>query len=79
MENINILNSDENIDVIDFSNKLESNQILLDVRPELEYQMCHLPNSLNIPYTTIQKCKDLNTLETVITEKCNNEGSCGNK
>lgn len=55
MVDISILNPEENIDVQEFSNHLVSNTLILDVRPENEYSMCHLPHTVNVPYTSIVK------------------------
>ncbi|KAJ8922018.1 hypothetical protein NQ315_008657 [Exocentrus adspersus] len=53
VENIEILQTDEQVHVKDIV-KLEKNTIILDVRPSVEYEMCKLPNTVNLPYTRIQ-------------------------
>ena len=57
---VNILNDEDRISAADFNQKYKprSNCILLDVRDRVQYDLCHLENSTNIPIAT------LNTLST---------------
>ncbi|CAH1964055.1 unnamed protein product [Acanthoscelides obtectus] len=52
--NIDIITFAEQTDVKDFPQDLQNN-IVIDVRPELEYKMCSLPGTFNFPYSLIIK------------------------
>ncbi|XP_023014512.2 ubiquitin-like activating enzyme 4 [Leptinotarsa decemlineata] len=64
--NIDVLESRQQLDVRDLS-KIGNDGVLLDVRPELEFEMCSVPNSVNFPYTSI--LKDLKPLRNFLEEK----------
>jgi len=44
--------------------------ILIDVRPPLEFEICHIPESLNLPLKDLTSGEVVQQLKTVITEKC---------
>ncbi|XP_060524211.1 adenylyltransferase and sulfurtransferase MOCS3 isoform X2 [Cylas formicarius] len=51
--NIDILSEEQNINVKDFS-KLVGPSFILDVRANLEYEMCKIPRTLNIPLSELE-------------------------
>ncbi|XP_065170872.1 adenylyltransferase and sulfurtransferase MOCS3 isoform X2 [Atheta coriaria] len=53
VENVSLLKPEDNVNV----NALTSLQdkLIIDVRPELEFKMCHLPESINVPYEDLNK------------------------
>ncbi|RZC35563.1 adenylyltransferase and sulfurtransferase MOCS3 [Asbolus verrucosus] len=63
---IEMLKSDDNVDVKDLARLIEENNLILDVRPELEFAMCKLPNTVNLPYTKIKGNEGVNKLETIL-------------
>lgn len=58
----------ENVDVHIF-NSLPHNSIVVDVRPELEFSMYNLPNTINIPYTDLNKNEVVDRLRKEISMK----------
>lgn len=68
MENINILDSKQEVDIQDF-NRLAKEGVIIDVRPEIEYKMCKLPSTINFPYSRIEKGERLDELEKYLKEK----------
>ncbi|XP_044257909.1 adenylyltransferase and sulfurtransferase MOCS3 [Tribolium madens] len=65
--NINILESEENVTVEQLKGVLdENNNVVIDVRSELEFDMCRLPNTVNFPYSRIRDNKSLDELEGFI-------------
>lgn len=56
--NLNLLRKEERISVEEYNRitKIDSKpHILIDVRSPEEYQICHLQNSINIPFTQLGK------------------------
>ena len=55
-QNNNVINSPNNFNFVDriFVEKVisDENTIIIDARPEFQYSMGHIPQSLNIPYNT---------------------------
>lgn len=66
MVNIDILNEEENVAVDKLESILNGNNIVIDVRPVLEFEMCSLPNTVNLPYSMILNKKNSNELEEAI-------------
>ncbi|EEZ98663.1 adenylyltransferase and sulfurtransferase MOCS3 [Tribolium castaneum] len=64
--NINILESEENVTVEQLRGVLDGNNIVIDVRSELEFDMCRLPNTVNLPYAKIRDNKSLGELEGLV-------------
>ncbi|KAB0790789.1 hypothetical protein PPYR_04790 [Photinus pyralis] len=64
--NIEILSNSECMNVIQFSKVYEQAPIVIDVRPSVEYEMCHLTNSINIPYQDIEKDEHLDFLKELL-------------
>ncbi|GLV31969.1 Ubiquitin-like activating enzyme 4 [Carabus blaptoides fortunei] len=66
---ISILSKDERISVLDYDKlvKQDCKHLLLDVRSELEFQMCRLPESVNVPFTDIQKRKSGDHIKDLLT------------
>lgn len=56
---LTILESDERISVFDYNQLLlkNSSHVLIDVRSSIEYEMCHLNSSINIPIKSILDMK----------------------
>ncbi|XP_041828766.1 adenylyltransferase and sulfurtransferase MOCS3 [Melanotaenia boesemani] len=56
---LNLLSKDQRITVQDYKSKVDSSEphILLDVRPLVEVDICHLPFSLNIPLSSLEEKK----------------------
>lgn len=44
--------------------------ILIDVRSPLEFDICHIPESLNLPLKDLASGEVTQQLKAVITEKC---------
>lgn len=66
MENIHILDSAENVDVSIFTS-LPPNSIVVDVRPEVEFSMYHLPNTFNIPFMSLDRNEVVDLLRKEIS------------
>lgn len=62
---LNLLNEDERITVLDLNQIITQKQpfLLIDVRNNIEYDMCHLPFSINIQLSDL---KTNNTLSDLI-------------
>lgn len=70
--NLKILNADERINVFEFNeiSKLSSKPYLIvDVRSNQEFEMCHLKNSINIPFTKIRSGSSLKTEMATLKKK----------
>lgn len=53
---LSILSSEERVSVSDYDKiHQKNNHHLIDVRSKIEFEMCHLPNSINIPFGDIEK------------------------
>lgn len=48
------MDNEHQYDVRNFS-KIDENALVIDVRPELEYKICNLENTINYPYARAQK------------------------
>uniref|UniRef100_A0A6M2DLR5 Adenylyltransferase and sulfurtransferase MOCS3 homolog n=1 Tax=Xenopsylla cheopis TaxID=163159 RepID=A0A6M2DLR5_XENCH len=60
---LKILSKEERITVTDYNKKKdEAKHILLDVRSTVEYQMCKMPNSINVPISDVLENKKLDYL-----------------
>jgi len=59
-ENIDILKTEENTAVEVYKEIMDTNKphTLLDVRPAHEFEICSLPNSINIPFSDLSKRVD---------------------
>lgn len=57
VENIDILRPDEKTDVKELSKHLitDNNDLVIDVRPEVQFEICNLPKTINFPYDRIVK------------------------
>lgn len=49
-----LLEKHERITAEAYKKEMESPHILVDVREKLHFDICHIPNSLNVPYSKIQ-------------------------
>lgn len=58
----------ENVDV-DILNSLPPNSIVVDVRPEVEFSMYHLPNTFNVPFANLGKNEAVDLLRKEISSK----------
>lgn len=74
VHDISILNSNENISVTELPTMLEQNHLLIDVRSQSEFRMCHIPDSHNVPIEDIQKDRVHNLLQEFIKESANCKG-----
>ncbi|XP_061698927.1 adenylyltransferase and sulfurtransferase MOCS3 isoform X1 [Syngnathoides biaculeatus] len=56
---LNLLSSDKRITVQDYKSIVDDEEphLLLDVRPLVEVDICHLPSSINIPLSSLEKRK----------------------
>lgn len=56
---LNLLKENERISVLDLNQLISQNQLflLIDVRKKIEYDMCHLPFSINIQLNDL-KCEE---------------------
>ncbi|KAF7268153.1 hypothetical protein GWI33_018618 [Rhynchophorus ferrugineus] len=67
--NIDILDSTDHINVKELSTKIgKNNCLVIDVRPSLQFQMCRLPNTHNIPLTDLKKPESLDKIRNLINE-----------
>ncbi|CAH0552977.1 unnamed protein product [Brassicogethes aeneus] len=62
--NIDILKTNQNTDIKSIVNA--KNNIIIDVRPKIEYQMCRLPNTTNIPLNDLKKEKHLDKVKDIL-------------
>ena len=56
---VNILNKEERIDANDYAQKLASaveQHVLVDVRDKVQFDMCSVDGSLNIPFAELDSC-----------------------
>lgn len=66
---LSVLPKELRISCQDLRDRLLSEQpscLLLDVRPKCQFEMCHLPRSINIPFEQLDK--ELDSLEKKLTE-----------
>ncbi|XP_050306166.1 adenylyltransferase and sulfurtransferase MOCS3 [Anthonomus grandis grandis] len=70
--NIDIINENQQIEVKDLKSKLGSS-LILDVRPALQYEICRLPNTTNIPLSDIERCHGLERIKEEIRQNPQNE------
>ncbi|KAJ8939449.1 hypothetical protein NQ318_023075 [Aromia moschata] len=42
------------------------NAVVLDVRPKLEYEMCNIPGTINIPFVDIERGCDIDKLNSLL-------------
>jgi len=64
--NLNLLKKEERISVEEYNKimKMESkSHIMIDVRSFEEYQICHLQDSINIPFTQLSKDHNLKLIK----------------
>ncbi|XP_011635708.1 adenylyltransferase and sulfurtransferase MOCS3 isoform X1 [Pogonomyrmex barbatus] len=64
--NLNLLKKEERISVEEYNQivKIDSKpHILIDVRSPEEYQICHLQNSINLPFTQLNKDHNLKLIK----------------
>lgn len=67
--NLNLLKREERISVEEYNEiiKVDSkSRILIDVRSPEEYEICHIQNSINIPFTQLSKDQNLNLIRNNI-------------
>lgn len=63
------------MDVQDLPEKLGTN-LILDVRPHIQFEMCRLPHTTNVPYTDLEKTEALERLRGLVKNDVpNNEGN----
>ncbi|ODV93780.1 hypothetical protein PACTADRAFT_51532 [Pachysolen tannophilus NRRL Y-2460] len=58
-----VLKMEDRVNVSEFSQKIandkdKDNTMILDVRPKAHFDICHLPNSINIPYKELSQLKE---------------------
>lgn len=72
--NLNLLRKEERISAEEYNKiaKSDSKSILIDVRSPEEYEICHLQDSINIPFTQLSKDHNLNIIRNNI-EKAQEE------
>lgn len=72
--NLNLLRKEERISAEEYNKiaKGDSKSILIDVRSPEEYEICHLQDSINIPFTQLSKDHNLNIIRNNI-EKAQEE------
>lgn len=77
--NINIVSPDENVKPqVLFSSDKKEDIVLIDVRPSLEYEMCNIPKSVNLPYSDILKDgESIKNLENLIELRCGKQQKKG--
>ena len=69
--NLKILSSNERISVNEYDklSKLPSKPyLLIDVRSNQEFEMCHLKDSINVPFTSIESKNSLDNLNILKKE-----------
>lgn len=66
--NLNLLRKEERISVEEYKQivKIEKPHILVDVRSSEEYQICHLQNSINIPFIQLSKDYNLRLINDIL-------------
>lgn len=67
--NLNLLKKEERITVEEYNRIVKDNSkphVLVDVRSSEEYQICHLQNSINIPFTAINEDHNLQEIRDSI-------------
>jgi adenylyltransferase/sulfurtransferase len=62
---IDMLKDEENVNVQKLDHLLKEG-VVVDVRPELEFAMCRLPNTVNLPYARIKTNKGLRELKEIV-------------
>lgn len=70
--NLNLLQKGQRVSVEDYNNVLREDSslhVLIDVRSPEEYKICHLDNSINVPYTEITKKENLEVVRNEIEKK----------
>lgn len=67
MDNISILNNNQHVTIKEF-NDIHTDNLVLDVRPDLEFQMCNLPGTVNFPYSKIEKQENFYQLKKILEE-----------
>ncbi|KAK5857179.1 hypothetical protein PBY51_010438 [Eleginops maclovinus] len=78
---LNLLSRDQRITVQDYKSIMDNAEphLLLDVRPLVEVDICHLPTSLNIPLSSLEdrKSEHIQLLQERISQlKLQMEGDC---
>lgn len=70
-----LLGKEDRISCQEYKSVLDEgiHHLLLDVREPVEYEICHLHNSHNIPLTTLQKTSDISRNITELINTCDNE------
>lgn len=65
---------DEKIDVKEFSKRLivDNRDLVIDVRPELHFEICNLPNTINFPYDRIVKGEYDEKLKEEVSKRVEN-------
>lgn len=66
--NIDILDSDSNVNMDTFSHKLDK-MLIIDVRPAIQYEICRLPNTYNVPLADIEKSKGLERIRDLVKDR----------
>ncbi|KAM9968541.1 hypothetical protein ACTFIW_007691 [Dictyostelium discoideum] len=56
-----------------------NNHLLIDVRPKIQFDICSLPNSNNIPIEEIDKKESIEIIEKLIKEKVENNNNNNNE
>jgi adenylyltransferase/sulfurtransferase len=51
---VNLLRPGERIEAKDYNEEKSRKHLLVDVREKVQFEICHLPNSINIPFSTFQ-------------------------
>jgi rhodanese-related sulfurtransferase len=68
--NIHLLDDMDRISACTYQRVRNEPHILIDVRSPLEFDICHIPESLNLPLKDLASGEVLQQLKAAITEKC---------
>jgi len=67
---IHLLDDIDRISACAYEGVRNEPHILIDVRSPLEFDICHIPESLNLPLKDLASGEVVQQLKAVITEKC---------
>lgn len=70
--NIEILDNAEHVNITEFSTKL-GNKLVLDVRPAIQYEICRLPNTCNVPLNIIEKAEGIDQIRNLVKNRSTQE------
>ena len=67
---IHLLDDIDRVSACTYQGVRSEPHVLIDVRSPLEFEICHIPESLNLPLKDLTSGKVVQQLKAVITEKC---------